>query len=273
MLYALSAARYTRPQGLPSGRSKHFIVILSHPDTGQRCFILQLLRRVAFEAIVGLAMPSEKRSERLVQQGSRQAKENDSRRRLEQAEEQTRQAEEALRRSLRRLGEGMPKSAEEDRREEIQLALLDFPGRTIRVAGGAGEERPGPPGLRRTLARGEGDLRRRARSTRTLTPRARCEAAALRAGTGGARRHAGQSENRTRRTCSRRGPARRLRQLEPPPPKPCAASRARRAKPGAHAPPRQSEANAAEGGLRVGVGGAVLQKPYQASLSARPLTT
>ena len=31
--------------------------------------------------------------------------------------------------------------------------------------------------------------------------------------------------------------------------------RARRAKPGAYAPPRQSNANAAEGGLRVGVGG------------------
>ena len=49
--------------------------------------------------------------------------------------------------------------------------------------------------------------------------------------------------------------------------------RARRAKPGANAPPRQSEANAAEGGLRVGVGGAVLQKPYQLSSPATPNTT
>jgi hypothetical protein len=53
-------------------------------------------------------------------EGARAARESDSRGRLEQAAAETKEAEEALRRSLRRLQQGLPKSAEQDRREADQ---------------------------------------------------------------------------------------------------------------------------------------------------------
>jgi len=60
------------------------------------------------------------RIEDTLRKGARAARENDSRRRMEKAAEQTHEAAEALRRSLRRLKQAMPKSAEEDRREAME---------------------------------------------------------------------------------------------------------------------------------------------------------
>ena len=60
-----------------------------------------------------------------------------------------------------------------------------------------------------------------------------------------------------RRHSSRVHPSGAIKTSAPPPHK-TASARARRAKPGANAPPSPSEAQGAEGGLRVGVGGAVL---------------
>ncbi|MCK6460408.1 MAG: DUF4175 family protein, partial [Planctomycetes bacterium] len=64
-------------------------------------------------------------------EGSRAARESDSRGRLAEAAERTKEAAEALRRSLRRLQQGLPKSAEQDRREaeeKVEAAKRNLEG-------------------------------------------------------------------------------------------------------------------------------------------------
>jgi hypothetical protein len=72
------------------------------------------------EAGTGSATDKANRIEEALRKGARSARENDSRRRMEEAGERTREAAEALRRSLRRLKQAMPKSAEQDRREAME---------------------------------------------------------------------------------------------------------------------------------------------------------
>ncbi|MHC4136464.1 MAG: hypothetical protein ACYS0K_15960, partial [Planctomycetota bacterium] len=72
------------------------------------------------EAATQSATEKAGRIQDTLQKGARAARENDSRRRMEEAGERTREAAEALRRSLRRLKQAMPKSAEQDRREAME---------------------------------------------------------------------------------------------------------------------------------------------------------